>query len=212
MRRQQIFCRVEFLLYSTNPCPVGIVFIVKWRTAGGRRKSPFTSGSISLFPFRNNRVKAVFPPVKHLKNRSGGVNKCPVSTGGERFREGDRAKLAQTSETRPWDLPKKEAWRKAAPHVSEISIPRGNKEPDQPTLWYHSGTKERKPLFLVLHSWSADYLQYDGIPDADQKIRRQKRSAKSEARQLIWPTRAERASGYLSAGESRTTLFPRPTA
>lgn len=63
-------------------------------------------------------------------------------------------------------MPKREAWRQAAPGVVEISIPRTGGEPDQPALWYHSGTPKKKPLLLVLHSWSADYLQYTGIPYA----------------------------------------------
>jgi predicted esterase len=62
------------------------------------------------------------------------------------------------------NLSKREAWQQAAPHVQEISIPRSTGEEDQPSLWYHSGTKEKKPLLLVLHSWSADYLQVYGIP------------------------------------------------
>ena len=35
------------------------------------------------------------------------------------------------------DLPKREAWQKAAPGVVEISIPRDDNEPEQPALWYH---------------------------------------------------------------------------
>jgi predicted esterase len=62
------------------------------------------------------------------------------------------------------DLPNKEAWRKAAPNVVEISIPRASGEPEQPALWHHSGTDRKKPLLLVLHSWSDDYLQHFGIP------------------------------------------------
>ncbi len=64
------------------------------------------------------------------------------------------------------ELPKREAWQEAAPDVVEIEIPRENGEPDQPALWYHSGTEKKKPLLLVLHSWSADYLQHYGIPYA----------------------------------------------
>ncbi len=62
------------------------------------------------------------------------------------------------------NLPKHEAWREAAPKVTEIEIPRGENEPGQPALWYHSGTESKKPLLLVLHSWSADYMQHYGIP------------------------------------------------
>ncbi len=62
------------------------------------------------------------------------------------------------------DLPKQAAWQQHAPNVQEISIPRKSGEPDQPSLWYDSGSKAKKPLLMVLHSWSADYLQHDAIP------------------------------------------------
>jgi predicted esterase len=62
------------------------------------------------------------------------------------------------------NLPKRRAWKQAAPNIEEVSIPRSTGEEDQPSLWYHSGTKKKKPLLLVLHSWSADYLQIYGIP------------------------------------------------
>jgi predicted esterase len=62
------------------------------------------------------------------------------------------------------DLPQHEAWKQTLPEVKEIFIPRKGEEPGQPALWYHSGSAEKKPLLLVLHSWSADYLQHDGIP------------------------------------------------
>jgi len=62
------------------------------------------------------------------------------------------------------DLQKREAWQKVVPEVVEIAIPRSNEEVEQPALWYHSGSKKKKPLLLVLHSWSADYRQHYGIP------------------------------------------------
>ncbi|RJQ68980.1 MAG: dipeptidyl aminopeptidase [Desulfobacteraceae bacterium] len=70
----------------------------------------------------------------------------------------------QVAELSLRDLPKREAWRRAAPKVVEISIPGKNAEPAQPALWYHSGSRKKKPLLLVLHSWSADYIQHYGIP------------------------------------------------
>jgi len=62
------------------------------------------------------------------------------------------------------DLPRRAAWEETVPGIEEIRIPRESGEPDQPALWYHSGTKTKKPLLVVLHSWSADYLQHYGIP------------------------------------------------
>ncbi|MGB3222467.1 MAG: prolyl oligopeptidase family serine peptidase [Desulforhopalus sp.] len=72
--------------------------------------------------------------------------------------------FSQIAELPLRNLPKHEAWQEAAPGVIEIEIPRGQNEPGQPALWYHSGTESKKPLLLVLHSWSADYLQHYGIP------------------------------------------------
>ena len=63
-------------------------------------------------------------------------------------------------------MPAEEAWRQAAPDTVEISIPRKRGEEDQPALWYHSGTSKKKPLLLVLHSWSDNYRQHFGIPYA----------------------------------------------
>jgi predicted esterase len=64
------------------------------------------------------------------------------------------------------NLPKEEAWQRAASHVVEISIPRNGQESDQPALWFDSGSDRQKPLLLVLHSWSEDYQQHFGIPYA----------------------------------------------
>jgi predicted esterase len=77
---------------------------------------------------------------------------------------GDYISFTQVAGLSLNNLPKREAWQQAAPHVQEISIPRSTGEEDQPSLWYHSGTSEKKPLLLLLHSWSADYLQAYGIP------------------------------------------------
>jgi predicted esterase len=72
--------------------------------------------------------------------------------------------FTQTANMPLMDMPKWEAWQKAAPNVVQIGIPRQTGEPDQPALWYHSGSRQKKPILLVLHSWSEDYLQQYGIP------------------------------------------------
>jgi dipeptidyl aminopeptidase/acylaminoacyl peptidase len=74
--------------------------------------------------------------------------------------------LTQVAKLPLLKLPKGEAWQQKAPEVVEISIPRRSGEPDQPALWYHSGSDRKKPLLLVLHSWSEDYRQHYGIPYA----------------------------------------------
>lgn len=72
--------------------------------------------------------------------------------------------FSQMAELPLHNLPKHEAWQEAAPKIVDIEIPRRGNEPAQPALWYHSGTDSKKPLLIVLHSWSADYLQHCGIP------------------------------------------------
>jgi predicted esterase len=62
------------------------------------------------------------------------------------------------------ELPKGDAWNKAVPDVKRFSIPSTADGTMQPVLFYNSGSKRSKPLLLVLHSWSADYLQHFSIP------------------------------------------------
>ncbi|SMP59404.1 alpha/beta hydrolase family protein [Desulfonatronum lacustre] len=64
------------------------------------------------------------------------------------------------------NLPEREAWKKAAPEIVEIAIPRPNEDSGQPALWYNSQSDQPKPLLIVLHSWSDNYLQHYGIPYA----------------------------------------------
>ncbi|MDG5816952.1 prolyl oligopeptidase family serine peptidase [Chitinispirillales bacterium ANBcel5] len=59
---------------------------------------------------------------------------------------------------------KRAAWNKVVPQVEEITIQSTADGSDQPALFYNSGSTEKKPLLLVLHSWSADYLQHFSIP------------------------------------------------
>ncbi|MBD3241965.1 MAG: prolyl oligopeptidase family serine peptidase [Chitinivibrionales bacterium] len=61
-------------------------------------------------------------------------------------------------------LTKREAWRTAAPAVRTVEIESSADGSMQPALFYDSETPHHKPLLLVLHSWSADYLQHFSIP------------------------------------------------
>lgn len=61
-------------------------------------------------------------------------------------------------------LPKLEAWQKAVPGVRSVTIRSSADGSMQPALFYDSGSKRKKPLLVVLHSWSADYLQRFSIP------------------------------------------------
>lgn len=61
-------------------------------------------------------------------------------------------------------IPKAEAWKKTVPQVQSIVIPSTADGSSQPALFYDSGSNRKKPLLLVLHSWSADYIQHFSIP------------------------------------------------
>ncbi len=58
------------------------------------------------------------------------------------------------------------AWRDAAPGVREVRVRSSVDGSLQPALFFDSGSRRAKPLLVVLHSWSADYRQHDGIPYA----------------------------------------------
>jgi len=62
------------------------------------------------------------------------------------------------------DLPKMEAWREEVPGIREVRIPSSADGSEQPALFFDSGSDRRKPLLLVLHSWTADYRQHFSIP------------------------------------------------
>ncbi|PMR74854.1 alpha/beta hydrolase family protein [Billgrantia endophytica] len=56
------------------------------------------------------------------------------------------------------------AWQEYSPDIQDIEIPSSADDTDQPALFYDSGSDEEKPLLLVLHSWSTNYLQNIDIP------------------------------------------------
>jgi pimeloyl-ACP methyl ester carboxylesterase len=58
------------------------------------------------------------------------------------------------------------AWRQRAPKVSDVRIRSSADGKRQRALWYDSGASERRPLLVVLHSWSANYRQNLSIPFA----------------------------------------------
>ena len=70
---------------------------------------------------------------------------------------GIAAPLAQTAKQRP--KPKLQAWPDA---VRDIRYPSAADDTDQPALYYDSGSKERRPLLVALHSWSGNYKQTAG--------------------------------------------------
>jgi dienelactone hydrolase len=62
------------------------------------------------------------------------------------------------------NLSKPQAWQSAVPEVNAITIKSTKDGNVQPALFYNSQSKHKKPLLLVLHSWSEDYYQQFSIP------------------------------------------------
>ncbi|MBZ0221084.1 MAG: acyltransferase family protein [Candidatus Methylomirabilis sp.] len=72
--------------------------------------------------------------------------------------------LTRLAKTPLRDMPEIDAWEKTVPEVSVVSIESSHDWTSQPALFYDSGSMRKKPLLIVLHSWSEDYLQSFGIP------------------------------------------------
>ncbi len=56
------------------------------------------------------------------------------------------------------------AWKKAIPEIQDIKVTSTKDEKQEPALFYNSGSEKKKPLLVVLHSWSDEYLQQASIP------------------------------------------------
>lgn len=56
------------------------------------------------------------------------------------------------------------SWQELAPEVKEIEIESSADGSAQKAMFYDPGSPDEKPLLLVLHSWSTDYLQNIDIP------------------------------------------------
>ena len=61
-------------------------------------------------------------------------------------------------------FPDSVSWEKSAPQVKTIGIESSADSTVQPALFYDSGTDHKKPLLVVLHSWSDNYRQKYSIP------------------------------------------------
>lgn len=57
-------------------------------------------------------------------------------------------------------------WRQSVPEIQDITIPSTADGTDQPVLWLPPSGDGVKPLLVILHSWSSNYLQHAGIPYA----------------------------------------------
>lgn len=63
-------------------------------------------------------------------------------------------------------LPAKAAWKKAVPGARQVEIPSSLDGEKQRALFLAPEGDEPRPLLVVLHSWSEDYLQHHSIPYA----------------------------------------------
>ncbi|ARS37519.1 alpha/beta hydrolase family protein [Pontibacter actiniarum] len=58
------------------------------------------------------------------------------------------------------------AWKKALPEVQDVRIKSTADGQVEPALFYTSESSRKKPLLVVLHSWSNTYLQVPSLPFA----------------------------------------------
>ncbi|QNF34677.1 prolyl oligopeptidase family serine peptidase [Adhaeribacter swui] len=56
------------------------------------------------------------------------------------------------------------AWKKAVPEIQNIKVTSSKDKKQEPALFFNSGSDKKKPLLVVLHSWSDEYLQQASIP------------------------------------------------
>jgi dipeptidyl aminopeptidase/acylaminoacyl peptidase len=79
--------------------------------------------------------------------------------------EGEEYQTFTSLAKSPWKrMPERTAWKKAVREVTTVRIRSSADGTLQPALYYDSGSAQAKPLLVVLHSWSEDYLQVYGIP------------------------------------------------
>lgn len=57
-------------------------------------------------------------------------------------------------------------WQKKIPEIEQVAITSTADGKKQPALFYTSNSPKKKPLLVVLHSWSSEYLQVVSIPYA----------------------------------------------
>jgi dipeptidyl aminopeptidase/acylaminoacyl peptidase len=57
-------------------------------------------------------------------------------------------------------------WKQQIPEIQEVSIKSTADGTNQPALFYTSETTGKRPLLVMLHSWSSEYLQEVSIPFA----------------------------------------------
>lgn len=55
-------------------------------------------------------------------------------------------------------------WQEELPRIQEVHVPSSEDGHEQPALWQPPEGDEPRPLLVVLHTWSTEYLQHIGIP------------------------------------------------
>jgi predicted esterase len=61
-------------------------------------------------------------------------------------------------------FPHSVSWEKSAPQIKRVEIQSSADSTKQPALFYDSGSARKKPLLVVLHSWSDNYRQKYSVP------------------------------------------------
>ena len=59
-----------------------------------------------------------------------------------------------------------EEWQKRIPEIEKVNITSTMDGKKEPALFYASNSERKKPLLVVLHSWSSEYLQEVSVPYA----------------------------------------------
>ncbi|WP_460920107.1 alpha/beta hydrolase family protein [Pontibacter brevis] len=57
-------------------------------------------------------------------------------------------------------------WKRQMPEIQDVRIKSSADGKQEPSLFYDSGSNQKKPLLVVLHSWSSEYLQEVSLPYA----------------------------------------------
>jgi len=90
---------------------------------------------------------------------------APAQASGARPIEREEFKtLTGFSRTPLGKMDELEAWKRALPAVKKVSVESTADGSSQKALFFDSGSWRKKPLIIVLHSWSEDYRQSFGIP------------------------------------------------
>ncbi|MEJ8758091.1 prolyl oligopeptidase family serine peptidase [Pontibacter sp. H259] len=96
------------------------------------------------------------------------VTACHKSDGQKKYVPGERLDGFTTTKQYPGKVADESIkdWKKKIPEIEQVSITSTKDGKKQPALFYASTSTKKKPLLVVLHSWSSEYLQVVSIPYA----------------------------------------------